>query len=55
MNVIVTDYGSKEPYWLREQTHYESPWRNARGNTPTGELCNAVITKESMGEYYGGL
>lgn len=44
-----------EPYQLREQTHGEAPWKNARGNCKEGEYCNAVITKESMGEYYGSL
>lgn len=55
IDIIIRDYGDMEPYQLREQTHGEAPWKNARGNCKEGEYCNAVITKESMGEYYGSL
>lgn len=34
---------------LREQTHIEAPWKDARGD------CNTVITKASMNDYYGSL
>ena len=40
---------------LREQSHSEAPWRNARNNLPSEANSNAVITLESMGEYYGSL
>ena len=55
INVIINDYGNKEPYDLREMTHNEAPWKIARGNLSEGEKCNTVISKESMGEYYGRL
>ena len=55
ISIIIEDYGSKDSYWLREQTHFEDPWRLARGDTPEGKPSNAIITKESMGLYYGGL
>ena len=55
IDVILRDYGDMEPYYLREMTHGETPWKNARGNLPEEASCNTVITKESMGEYYGSL
>ena len=55
VNVVLKDYGSREPYDLREQSHSEAPWRNARNNLPSEANSNAVITLESMGEYYGSL
>ena len=55
MDKVIEYYGSKEPHWLSELTHKENPWREARKGTPEGYPSNAVITKESMMEYYGGL
>jgi len=55
LDVICNDYGDKDAYWLREQTHNEDPWRNARGKVPPGASSNTLITKEVMGEYYGSL
>lgn len=55
INVVLNDYGEMEPYDLRELSHREAPWVNARGGIPDGEKCSTVITKESMGEYYGSL
>lgn len=55
IHIVLDEYGEMEPCDLREQTHSEDPWRNARGNLPEGAPCNNIITKESMGEYYGSL
>lgn len=52
---IIEEYGSMEPYELREQTHVERPWKDARGELPDGEPSTAVISKNIMGEYYGSL
>ncbi len=30
----------------------EDPWINARGGLPRDESCRAIITKESMREFY---
>ena len=43
INRVLDHYGSWEPYALREQTHAEDPWRNARGSLPEGALSNALI------------
>lgn len=55
IDIILKDYGELEPYTLRELSHKESPWKDARGNLPEGAKCQTVITKASMGEYYGSL
>lgn len=55
MDIVIRDYGDKEPHWLSELTHQETPWKLARYGVPIGEPCDNVITKESMLEYYGGL
>lgn len=55
INHVLEHYGNWEPYELREQSHSEAPWKNARGNLPSDAICNTVITKASMGTYYGGL
>ena len=55
VDVVLKDYGDREPYDLRTQSHSEAPWLNARGNLPEDEPSNVVITLESMGQYYGSL
>lgn len=55
IDIVLHDYGSMEPYDLRELSHSEAPWKEARGNLPEGARCNTKITKESMGIYYGSL
>lgn len=57
INTVLEFYGEKEPYWLREQTHSEEPWINARKRAKCveGEPCDEVITKDEIGLYYGSL
>ena len=55
IDIVLRDYGDMDPYDLRELSHTEAPWKNARGNLPEGARCNNIITKDSMGEYYGSL
>ena len=52
---VLKTYGSWEPYELREQSHAESPWKDARGDLPIGAPGHTVIEKSAMGEYYGSL
>lgn len=52
---VISHYGALQPYQLREQSHSEDPWKIARGDTPEGERSHAIITKDSMGAYYGSL
>lgn len=55
IDVVLRNYGNREPYELREMTHAEEPWKNARGNLPESAYCGVVISKDSMAEYYGSL
>lgn len=55
INVVLKTYGDKEPYDLREMTHREDPWKNARGTLPEGASSNKEITVDSMAAYYGSL
>ena len=55
IDIVLNGYGQMEPYSLREQTHAEDPWKNARGDLPEWAKSRTVITKNSMGEYYGSL
>ena len=57
VDIVLQSYGDKEPWWLREKTHSEDPWKLAREKAGVSEdaPCSEVITKESMGRYYGSL
>lgn len=55
IDIILRDYGDMLPFDLREQTHGEAPWKDARGDLPDGAPSNTVITTDAMGSYYGSL
>ena len=55
VDIVLKGYGDREPYDLREQSHSEPPWKDARHGLPEGTRSNALISKSSMGEYYGSL
>ena len=55
INIVLGAYGDKDAYWLREQTHAEDPWKKARDGYADGESCREIISKQSMGYYYGSL
>lgn len=55
IDIVLNDYGDMEPYDLRELSHMEDPWKNARGDLPDGVPSKTEITLESMGVYYGSL
>ena len=55
INRVLDHYASHNAQWLSQLTHMEAPWKEARKNIPDGTPCSAVISKESMAEYYGGL
>lgn len=52
---VLKFYGSLTGYQLSELTHHEDPWKNARGDLPSGARCEEEITTAAMAEYYGGL
>lgn len=49
---LYKDYSGEQ---LRELTHSEDPWINARKGIKPGERCNNVITVDALQEYYGRL
>lgn len=49
---VVRFYGKQPATWLAELSHREDPWMKARGPLPTSAPSNAVITHESMREWY---
>lgn len=55
IDIVLNNYGDWDAYMLREQTHSEQPWKEARGDTPDGVQSTALITCESMAAYYGSL
>lgn len=55
IDLVLEHYGNWEPYALREQTHHEAPWLDARKGLPDGANCAEIITKDAMGFYYGSL
>jgi len=55
VNVVLDAYGNHTAQQLSELTHREQPWRDARGNLPEMMRSDAVITKESMQDFYASL
>ena len=55
IDIVLEHYGNLDAYQLRELSHSEDPWKRARGKTKDNCASNAIISKESMGEYYGSL
>ena len=49
---VLKVYGNATANQLERLTHSESPWIDARGDTPPTAPSNAVISKESMRVFY---
>lgn len=52
---VLKFYGEKTAQWLSNLTHQESPWLEARGETPVGQPSSNTISISSMHEYYSAL
>ena len=52
IDAVLAHYGDKSSQWLSDLTHLEDPWRLARRGIPDGVRGSAVISLESMAEYY---
>ena len=52
VDVVVSAYGDMQPYELREQTHQEDPWIDARKGIREDDNSHNEITLEAMGKYY---
>lgn len=55
MDIVLNDLGDKSPQWLRDLTHSERPWKEAREGYAPGEICDNIINKDTIQDYYGGL
>ena len=52
---VLAFYGDQTAQWLSNLTHQEDPWKQARGETPSGSPSTAVISQAAMHEYYSAL
>lgn len=54
---VIDFYGDKSADWLSALTHKEMPWIETRTKcgVSDGEFCEAVITHDSMYNYYSNL
>ena len=52
---VLKSYGDKDAQWLSSLSHMEKPWQEARGNDSFDDKSDRIVTKESMGWYYGSL
>lgn len=52
---VIEYYAKHDAQWLSRLTHLEDPWKNARANIPDGAICDAIIPKDEIAMYYGGL
>jgi len=55
VDAVLRDYGDMPGHELRELTHLEDPWKQAREGVPLMEPCSNEITHASMRQYYGSL
>jgi uncharacterized phage-associated protein len=52
LNEVMQVYGGFTAYQLEQLTHSEEPWINARAGLAPDVASNAVISHESMRDYY---
>ena len=52
---VLKVYGKLTAQQLIDLTHWENPWKEARGNAPAGAPCQNIISQASIHEYYAGL
>ena len=53
INAVIKKYGKMTGQELSDLTHTERPWIEARGNAPVGDKSTAIISKDTMQDYYG--
>jgi len=55
IDAVLVAYGDKSAQWLSDQTHSESPWKQARSGLAETERSNKEIHLDSMAEYYASV
>ena len=55
IDVVLRHYGKRTGWALRELSHREPPWREARNGIPPGASSKRRITTGAMAAYYGSL
>lgn len=55
MDTVLDFYKERGSHYLSELTHKERPWKETRGDLPSGESSSEVIEKDLMMEYYASL
>lgn len=53
MDIVLDAYGDKSANWLKDLTHEQYPWKQARKGYAPGEICTVTIDKDIMQEFYG--
>ncbi len=53
IDVVLRSYGRRTGFALRELTHKERPWREARLGVPAGAPSENEITRDALASYYG--
>lgn len=52
---VIEHYSKLSAQQLSDLTHYEDPWRHARGGLPSSIRSNEIISHASMKTYYASL
>ena len=55
IDAVLEYYGDKSSQWLKDLTHLEAPWKDARKGIPPGERSTNPISHESIFEYYDSI
>lgn len=55
IDAVLAHYGDKSSQWLKDLTHLEAPWKDARKGALPGERSKNLISRGSMFEYYDSL
>ncbi len=55
IDAVLAYYGDKSSQWLKDLTHLEAPWKDARKGVPPGARSMNTISHASMFEYYDSL
>ncbi len=57
VEAVLDFYGEESSIWLRDLSHMEDPWKDARNEAglAKGQRGKAIISEASMAEYYSSI